>query len=339
METSVTRHASAIFTKDIFSPARRIEAHRDDTRSINKVSMPREARTEFSESTTNWVLGRIMICVLRTPQMRHSRSLQQIRADDLDHWVLRVSRSGEVASRVGTRSYRSGPGDLVLETLATPCENLWTPGEWISVAFPRDMTPGLSQRSLHDCIGPRRHASARILAGFLLSLVEELPNASPEDLPRLTEATRAMIVSAVDEKRLPARAPSRARAHVERVILENIASARLTPERLAEIAGVSRSTLYRMFEEEGGVATHIRRLRLEGVRADLVDPAKRLQPISRMAESWGFHCVTSFNRSFRAVFGTTPRDMRDQAVPAEPRRPAGGDSTSRFDPASPFLAP
>lgn len=338
MESLPTRHAPATFTTDMIEPAHRFEAYRDYIRSINDISIPRDARADFRASTTNWVLGRVMVGVGRTPHMRLSRSARQIREDDLDHWVLRVSRSGEVASRAGERSYRSAPGDLVLESLAAPYEDHWTPGEWISVAFPRDMTPGLSQRSLDECIGPRRHASARVLGSFLFSLVEELPRASPEDMARLTDATCAMIVSTVEEQRLPGRMPSLARARVERAIVANIASARLTPERVAEIAGVSRSALYRMFEAEGGVATHIRRLRLEGVRADLADPAKRAEPISRIAESWGFYCVSAFNRSFRAAFGMTPGDIRDQMAPAAPERPAARASASKPDLSSLLLA-
>jgi AraC-like DNA-binding protein len=338
MERPVTRHAPATFTTDLFDPEHRFEAYREYTRSINDISIPRAARSDFAASTTNWVLGRIMIGVVRTPRMQLSRTIQQIRGDDLDHWVLRVSLSGEVASRAGERSYRSGPGDLVLESLAAPYEDQWTPGEWISVAFPRDMTPGLSQRSLDESIGPRRHAPARVLSSFLFSLVEELPRASPDDMARLTDATRAMIVSAVDEQGPPARSPSLARARVERAILANIASARLTPERIADIAGVSRSTLYRMFEGEGGVATHIRRLRLEGVRADLDDPAKREQPIARIAESWGFYCVSAFNRSFRAAFGMTPGDIRGQMAPPAPERRAARASRSRADLSSLLLA-
>jgi AraC-like DNA-binding protein len=338
MERPATRHAPATFTTEIFDPAHRFEAYRDYTRSINDISIPREARPAFAASTTNWMVGRIMIGVVRTPQMQLSRNIQQIRGDDLDHWVLRVSRSGEVVSRAGERSYRSEPGDLVLESLAAPYEDQWTPGEWISVAFPRDMTPGLSQRSLDECIGPRRHASARVLGSFLFSLVEELPKASPEDMARLAEATRAMIVSMVDEQRLPARTPSLARSRVERAIRANIASARLTPERIAEIAGVSRSTLYRMFEAEGGVATYMRRLRLEGVRTDLADPAKRQQPIARIAESWGFYCVSAFNRSFRAAFGMTPGDIREQTVSAAPERPAARASRTKADLSSLLLA-
>lgn len=162
MEMQSTRCAPATFTTDTFDPAQRFDAYRDYTRSLNDISIPRETRTDFAASTTNWVLGRIMVGVVRTPRMQLSRSAPQIRADDLDHWVLRVSRTGEVASRVGERSYRSRPGDLVLESLAAPYEDQWTPGEWVSVAFPRDMTPGLSQRNLPDCIGPRRDVSDRV---------------------------------------------------------------------------------------------------------------------------------------------------------------------------------
>lgn len=327
METQERIGAPVSFTTDAFDPPDRYDAYRDYTRSINDISIPREARADFAASTTNWVLGRVMVGIVRTPAMRLSRSERQVRQDDLDHWVLRVSRSGDVDSRVGERSYSSGAGDLVLESLALPYEDRWTPGEWVSVAFPRDLTPGLGRRGLRDTIGPLRHTPSRVLGGFLLSLAEALPRAGQWDMRRLTEATQATIVALLDETPSSPPPPGVVRGRVEQVIRENIASARLTPHRIAELAGISRSTLYRLFEEEGGVAARVRQLRLDMVRADLADPAKRSEPIARIAERWGFFCTSAFNRSFRTAFGMTPGDVREQAIRAEPvsapRREAG----------------
>lgn len=334
MDVQATKHAPATFKTDSFSLAQRFDAYRDYTRSINDISVSQETRTNFAASTINWVLGRIMVGVVRTPQMRLSRSVAQIRQDDLDHWVLRVSCSGEVASRVGERSYRSGPGDLVLETLAAPYDDEWTPGEWVSVAFPRDMTPILSRRNLQACIGPRRDASARVLSRFLISLVEGLPSASPEDMPRLVAATHAMILAMVEEAQCPSQVPTPARVHIDQVILDNIASARLTPERIAVSTGISRAKLYRLFEAEGGVAAYVRRLRLAKVRADLSDPAMRQEPIARIAERWGFHCTAAFNRSFRTAYGMTPGDMREQRAVAPCVCPSPRASSSKSDLAS-----
>ncbi|MCL5776177.1 helix-turn-helix transcriptional regulator [Limibaculum sp. FT325] len=94
------------------------------------------------------------------------------------------------------------------------------------------------------------------------------------------------------------------------MIERNIASARLDAARIAKLAGVSRTTLYRIFEGSAGVAAHVRMIRLEGVRTALRDPGQAKVPIAAIAERHGFHSIASFNRAFRRAFGITPGKAR-----------------------------
>lgn len=328
---SVTFHR---FSTDAFAPSRRFDAWCDYVGSLNEVVVPRESRARVSATTANRQLGRVMLGLARTPEMRLLRDAAMARRDDFDHWVLRISLRGEVTSRSCDRACRTRPGQLVLETLAAPFEDDWEAGEWVTAMFPRDLPRGLARRDPRGCVGPLAGASARFPGDFLISLAGQMTRARPEDLPRLGEAAEAMICATLGGPRDadaagPAATPLRAR--VDRVIRRNIASARLDPERVAELAGLSRSSLYRLFEGEGGVAAHIRRVRLDGVRADLADPEKAVQPICRIAESWGFYSIASFNRSFREVFGITPGEVRQglrhAALPPVAPRPR----LDRFD--------
>jgi AraC-like DNA-binding protein len=121
----------------------------------------------------------------------------------------------------------------------------------------------------------------------------------------------------------------------ERVIRANLASARLDSRRIAALAGISRTTLYRLFEDVGGVAAHVRRLRLDAVHAALTDAEQARRPIAAIAAEAGFHCVASFNRSFKARFGAAPGEVRAARGPAahEPAIAAAG----RSDPTGDFL--
>jgi len=119
------------------------------------------------------------------------------------------------------------------------------------------------------------------------------------------------------------RPPLDARLRAEKVIRANLASARLDSHRIATLSGVSRSTLYRLFEDEGGVAAHVRRVRLDAVHAALTDPDQDGQPINKIASEAGFHCIASFNRSFKARFGASPGEVR-AAQDLTVQMPAGG---------------
>jgi AraC-like DNA-binding protein len=166
-------------------------------------------------------------------------------------------------------------------------------------------------------------AKARVLAGHLHALEQLLPTACPADLEELAEATRGLL-SASARRNGSVEAFDRVgstldqRRFIERIIEENIASARLDTRRIAALAGVSRSTLYRCFHGAGGVAAHVRGLRLKLAHADLLDPGLARMPINELAQRRGFHCAASFSRAFRCAFGMTPGDLRAAAREARP---------------------
>ncbi|MCA8869205.1 MAG: helix-turn-helix domain-containing protein [Rhodobacteraceae bacterium] len=87
---------------------------------------------------------------------------------------------------------------------------------------------------------------------------------------------------------------------------------------LADIAshmGCSRRYLHRAFEnEDTTLERFIWERRLEASRKSLLSPEKRALSISEIAFACGFNSSAHFSRAFKARFGTTPRDMREQAA-------------------------
>ncbi|MGI4948143.1 MAG: helix-turn-helix domain-containing protein [Janthinobacterium lividum] len=98
------------------------------------------------------------------------------------------------------------------------------------------------------------------------------------------------------------------RAEVERVIEERLGSAMLTVGNLCRWTGMSRSSLYRLFDADGGVQAFIRARRLRRVAEDLCGgpPAK----LADIAERWGFCDAAYLARVFREVHGMTPSAYR-----------------------------
>lgn len=89
--------------------------------------------------------------------------------------------------------------------------------------------------------------------------------------------------------------------------------------------GVSRASLYRMFEPYGGVRTYITRRRV--IRA-VLEIEKRQGERGRLrqaVERWGFSSQPNFNRTIRREFGTNPSGLfqprnHTAGVPKNPDR-------------------
>jgi AraC-like DNA-binding protein len=145
----------------------------------------------------------------------------------------------------------------------------------------------------------------------MMALERRLSGVTEADLSRLTTAVGAMIAAAV--------APSAERVAVargqidvgrkERVQRRHLRTPTLDPTNLCRLVGMSRSNLYRLFEDTGGVARHIQRERLLEAHAVLTDPATT-QSISATAEDLCFADASSFSRTFRREFAHSPGEMR-----------------------------
>ncbi len=71
------------------------------------------------------------------------------------------------------------------------------------------------------------------------------------------------------------------------------------------------------------MSTYILRRRLEECARQLADPRWRGHSISDIAFGWGFNSAPHFSRSFRELYGTSPRDYRLRHSGEHGSRPHG----------------
>jgi AraC-like DNA-binding protein len=90
---------------------------------------------------------------------------------------------------------------------------------------------------------------------------------------------------------------------------EHLAEEDLGVDTLCAHFRVSRSTLYRLFEAEGGVLNYLQDRRLVRIHRLLASPMQRSY-LGRIAADNGFKSATHFSRAFRAKFGYSPRETR-----------------------------
>jgi AraC-like DNA-binding protein len=128
----------------------------------------------------------------------------------------------------------------------------------------------------------------------------------------LTRTILGMVTLAADSVGREAWGPERstpAANAVRDLIAERLESSTLGSAMLCRHLAISRTSLYRLFERDGGVQAYIRDRRLDAVRVALCDADSR-DTIAMLADRYKFSDSAHLTRSFRLRFGTTPGAYR-----------------------------
>lgn len=80
----------------------------------------------------------------------------------------------------------------------------------------------------------------------------------------------------------------------------------LLPAKICNMFNLSRATLYRMFEIDGGVRRYIQDRRLHAAIWDLADHGVQRGRLTEVAEKWGFSSNANFNRAVKTAFEMPP---------------------------------
>jgi AraC-like DNA-binding protein len=321
------------FSTDAVCAADRFDFWRNLFGAVHSVEVEREQRPGFAAKGCTWRLGPVLVGQFDTPARRIIRDRHQVRQDDLDHIVLRVTADWPDQRPDRSSNCRTQRWQLGISSYTHAYEQALPGGPWVTAILDRGAFPEF--RSWSGVPQMLHGTSAAMLAGFLVSLPDALRSMQGDEEPQVTQAVCAMIsaciAGALNLRQSKAEDSATClRLKVEQIIAANLPSPRLTPGRIAELAGVSRSTLYRAFELEGGIAQHILQRRLSQVRRDLETPSLAGLSIAEVGERQGLHNAASFHRAFRQHIGETPGDYRARSLGGRrclsAERPAAGEA-------------
>ncbi len=302
------------FSTRAFAPADQFAAWRDFTAPVVDLSLASAPDGAFVAEQEVWDLGSMALTVATMPGAGYVRSWRHWRQPALDHWCLVLCPPAA-----------GGPPVFGLRSLASPFHGMGADERVISLFLPRDLFPQLAVRLDDAPADLPLEGLGGILADHLASLARHLARSSAQDLPQIAAATRALVAAAIaphadDAAGAGALVAHTLRERARRIIRQNIASPALSPESLCRTLGVSRSRLYRLFEELGGVSRYIQRQRLLTAFAMLGDPRER-RTVAQIAEALGFMDHSGFSRAFRAEFDLSPSAARACGAPARPGPP------------------
>ncbi|MEM9044401.1 MAG: AraC family transcriptional regulator [Pseudomonadota bacterium] len=305
------------FNSDDYRPADRIDAMNEFSRGLYEYTRF-DGQPAQNESATDpmlrlkaWSLDGISAASFENSPIV-AKSLGQKDSSFDDQLFLRIIKAGSVPAESNGTEALLLPGSIhFMHT-----QNHLRPSETGSVA---------SLRFSYSSIGydPGRHPRfmsfstdawiGRTAESAVKTLFEALPTMTVEEAmsaePMITGLVRALLSSGpIDEQAHDAVVCARTNA-MRRYILAHLGDDELDSRRLQVVFKASRATVYRAFEDVGGVARFVREARLKAVYRELLEMTPERGAIRRISEKYGLWDQSSFIRSFRSFFGVRPSEI------------------------------
>lgn len=300
---------------------------------------PDVAPKAFHARIENVLLGPAMLAHYLASAASYERSAVRIAKDGVDMVMLQLYLGGPARYEHNGNAVRCGVGDLVLMDLAQPLNTWHDTQHNLTLCLPRalvvDAVPSFEQAHL----GALRasHPLAGILRSHLLAVQQAVPLLPASEGSQIAYPTIDLALSAIRAIASKASDPVDVprwvqRSQTDAVIDSMLPNPDLSPALVAATANCSRSRLYALYQQDGGVASFIKRRRLKATLRDLASPGPRRSSVAETADRHGFRNLSSFSRAFKAEFGMTPTDARQQGVEAIQARPNAAEHVRRVGP-------
>jgi len=251
------------------------------------------------------------------------RTKSAIAIGDCDHIFVDHLVDCDMAGEAGGQSFAAQSGDVLLFDMARPATfGISAPdhrrGGWRTafLMIPRAHFETVCDvRNLHGLVLREGSAVGQIVRSHIRALAAAAAALDGQEAEALGRGTAALMAQALApasyrDPRDRERFTDVTMLRVRHFIAGNLGRADLSPNLIARECGISRATLYRLFEPFGGVAGHVRRQRLLRAKRELGAASQSNQTISAIARRNGFTDDASFRRAFRQAFGLSASDVR-----------------------------
>jgi AraC-like DNA-binding protein len=305
---------ASLFRTHALPPAERFATWRDSVNVFLDCRL--DARSDafgFNGQVESYLLDDLMLSRCTAGLQKFDRPSLKIARDDIDHYMIQLFLRGHTDMRLGRRNVRGAR--IVGFDLADVLDSVNADFDLLCVLVPRARLAPLIRHpdGLQGSMPVTEDGAGGLLANFLKDLFEILPALAPSQAPGAARALIELIATAFDGARFaPGDAPACAQRALElraRLFVKSRLGDRdLGPDDVASAMGLSRSALYRLFRDRGGIAHYIREQRLRRSFADLAHG--RGAQIAQVAYRWGFSDPAHFARLFRERFDCTPSDAR-----------------------------
>ena len=263
-----------------------------------------------------------------------------------ERFAISLQVNGSATGLAGDAPIRSEPGDVIFVDLSQALAmresapdgfvdgvTLWTARDRILPLVP-------NENALHGLVLKAESPAGAIISATLRAFAKTAPKMRLTDFDAVAEglvalAAKSTAPALAQEGDIGASPPLATFVTIRRYIDRNLASPDLNANSVAAEFGLSRASLYRLFEPVGGIAKYIRKTRLNRAFQEITAAELSNRRIGHIAYTLGFKSVSAFSRVFHEVYGVRPGEARkrarqavakpEYAVPAQP-----GESLTRW---------
>ena len=286
-----------------------------------QIEVPRDKRDAFEGHFAAHQVGDATIIDLRATAYQLRRDDRDISDTPADSFCILQQMRGGGLFGAGGREYVGGAGAMAVGYSDRPYFNV--PGD--EPAF-HSRAIKLPFARVAPLLGPNRDLSMRLmipdagapalLAAYATAFAEQAPalSADAAEVAVDTLVRLALLAWTATDDRAPENVAAIRRGRLEQahtLIEQRIADPALSPGLVAATLGISVRQLNLVFETSGtSFSAHLRRRRLNRTHQML-----RTSPwltITEIAYANGFESMATFFRGFRAEYGCTPGDVRQE---------------------------
>ncbi len=233
--------------------------------------------------------------------------------DDLDHFQLVFyKRGGFAGSRAGV-PFQVIPDRIALCDFGRPHDGVVSePSELLVAAIPRTHIDATRVADRPTICWSSSSAAGRLLVGALQTLCDGVDHWSPEEAAEASAGLIGLVNGLLGSHRQvhdPQLVQQICLPAIQRYIGQHLHRKELNAAALCRRFGCSRSRLYDLFQEHGGVEAYLRQRRLAHCFLELAAADPGCGRVKEVAERWGFDDPSHFHRLFKQHFGVSPSEV------------------------------
>ncbi|WP_297733688.1 helix-turn-helix domain-containing protein [uncultured Maricaulis sp.] len=316
------------FDTSSLAPSDRFSIWREAIDVCFEVNPHRSGHTRpFNACVESFLLEDIAVNHCRLGAQEFRRDPARIARDGIDNYQLHIFLNGQAEMKCAGRAVESGAGDFVVLDQADEFYSWTSNYEIINAFIPRRRLAPLLQRpdATHGLVFDGHSGAGMLLKEFLVSLFKvarDLPDWQISETAKTLVNLAAMALNGAQiDLQNPPKVYNRSILMRAQIFMkEHLHNPDLSVSHISAHLSVSRSKLYELFREFGGVKAYLRELRLRRAFSELAAFSGQPKSISHLAFTLGFSDPAVFSRQFKFRFGISPTEARSESQTANDGR-------------------